>query len=70
MIPGNDSAAIEMMRRRCDALLSAMLGLELAAGWWQRNNTNKTFGGRTPEDVFAENPQAVFDYLMGAAYGG
>lgn len=51
-----------VMRKRCDALLIAMLGKNLAPQWW--HSRNKAFDGKTPEEHWKENPKDVYDYVM------
>lgn len=50
------------MKGRCDALVIAMVGAELANGWW--NSPNKAFNGQTPKEAPLE---VVYSYLMGYA---
>jgi hypothetical protein len=58
--PGN-------MRARCEALVMAMVGQELAPQWW--NGPNRAFGGDTPEQIYSVAPSAVYAYLMKSAEG-
>ena len=51
-----------VMQGRCDALVIAMVGEELASGWW--NSPNRAFSGAKPVDVELE---VVYSYLMGYA---
>ena len=51
-----------VMQGRCDALVIAMVGAELANGWW--NSPNRAFNGQKPIDVELE---VVYSYLMGYA---
>lgn len=53
---------IEVIRQRCDMLVVALVGKEMAPKWWQ--SENKAFDGKTPEVMFQKNPNAVYDYLM------
>ena len=55
------------MRARCEALVTAMVGKELADKWW--NGANKAFGGDTPEQIYSVAPSAVYAYLMKSAEG-
>jgi hypothetical protein len=55
------------MRARCEALVAAMVGQDLAAKWW--NGPNKAFGGDTPEQIYSVAPSAVYAYLMKSAEG-
>lgn len=50
------------MQGRCDALVIAMVGEELADGWW--NSPNRAFNGQTPKEAPLE---VVYSYLMGYA---
>ena len=55
------------MRARCEALVVAMVGKELADKWW--TGSNKAFGGDTPEQIYSVAPSAVYAYLMRCAEG-
>ena len=55
------------MRARCEALVAAMVGKELADKWW--TGSNKAFGGDTPEQIYSVAPSAVYAYLMKSAEG-
>jgi hypothetical protein len=55
------------MRARCEALVTAMVGQELADKWW--TGSNKAFGGDTPEQIYSVAPSAVYAYLMKSAEG-
>ena len=55
------------MRARCEALVAAMVGQELADKWW--TGSNKAFGGDTPEQIYSVAPSAVYAYLMRSAEG-
>ena len=57
----------ENMRARCEALVTAMVGKELAEKWW--NGPNKAFGGDTPEQIYSVAPSAVYAYLMKSSEG-
>lgn len=52
----------ELMRKRCDALITAMVGKDLVEQWW--NGPNKAFGGDTPEQIYSVAPSIVYAYLM------
>ncbi len=58
----------ENMRARCEALITAMVGKELATKWW--NSPNRAFGDDTPEQIYSVAPPAVYAYLMKSAGGG
>lgn len=55
------------MRRECEQVLTAMIGDRLVPNWWA--SPNRAFDYRTPERVWLTEPQVVWDYLMGYAYG-
>jgi len=55
------------MRARCEALVVAMVGQELAPQWW--NGANQAFGGDTPEQMYSMSSSAVYAYLMRSAEG-
>ena len=55
------------MRKRCEALIIAMVSKELSEKWW--NSSNKAFGGKTPEEMYAVSPDKVYGYLMRSAEG-
>jgi len=57
----------DIKRKRCVALLIAMLGEEHAISWWTRSN--KQFKGETPEMVFERAPDDVYQYLLNCANG-
>ena len=56
---------IEVIKQRCEMLVIALVGKELAPKWWQ--STNNAFDGKTPEVMFQEDPNAVYDYLLNHA---
>jgi len=51
----------ENLRARCNALLIAMLGPDLAPQWW--NSRNKAFDMFTPEEKWKTDPMKVYTYL-------
>ena len=51
-----------VIKGRCDALVIAMVGEELADGWW--NSPNKAFSGQKPIEAPLD---VVYNYLMGFA---
>ena len=57
----------ENMRARCETLVIAMVGKEMASKWW--NNSNKAFGGDAPEQIYSVAPSVVYAYLMKSAEG-
>ena len=57
------------MKKRCDALLFAMIGREdLCENWW--NGPNIAFDLHHPADVFEKNPLRVYNYIAGHAAAG
>ena len=55
------------MRARCEALVIAMVGREMAEKWW--SGPNKAFCDDTPEQIYSVAPSAVYAYLMRSAEG-
>lgn len=53
---------IAEMKRRCDIMLKASFGEELARKWWDTGNIG--FNGATPRQVWQREPFLVYDYLM------
>jgi hypothetical protein len=58
---------VDIMHKRCENLVIAMVGKEMAPKWW--NGSNKAFDGKSPEEDFKENPEKVYSYLMKSADG-
>jgi hypothetical protein len=56
-----------VLRARSEALVIAMLGTNLAKGWW--TNPNKAFEGQTPEAQWQTGCERVYGYLMQMAEG-
>jgi len=56
----------EVRRARCEALLTAMIGKDLAERWW--TSINKTFA-MTPEQMYSKDPDRVYAYLMRTSEG-
>ena len=52
----------EIIRMRCEALIVALVGQDLAPEWWL--SKNHAFDGKTPEAMYQEDPNRVYDYLM------
>jgi hypothetical protein len=52
----------EPIRNRCNVLLTALIGKEYVAQWW--DSPNKRFDGETPNKVFETEPNRVYNYLM------
>lgn len=55
------------MRARCEFLVIAMVGKDMADKWW--NGSNKAFDGNTPEQKYLAEPEAVYAYLIRSAEG-
>lgn len=58
---------IDNMKKRCDWLLTALVGSNLVESWWV--SPNKNWDMKTPKEVFATDPESVYNYLMGHAFG-
>jgi hypothetical protein len=56
----------EILKQRCDCLLTAMLGKDNVEGWWQ--SKNKAFDMKTAQEQFDIEPEVVYNYLMGHAF--
>jgi len=52
----------ELIRQRCNSLLTALVGKDLVDPWWHGNN--RAFDDRAPIEVFDQDPAAVYGYLM------
>lgn len=52
----------DIMLKRCEVLLIAMLGEEMAPKWW--DSRNKAFDMKTPKEVWKTEPEKVYEYLM------
>ncbi len=52
---------VEIMRKRSEVLVIALVGKSLSEKWW--NSANKAFN-MTPEEKWKEDPEAVYSYLM------
>ncbi len=52
---------IEIMRKRSEVLVIALVGKALSDKWW--NGYNKAFN-MTPEEKWKEEPEVVYNYLM------
>ena len=64
---GLDQISPENMRARCEALVTAMVGKEMAPKWW--NSPNRAFCEDTPEQIYSIAPSAVYAYLIKSAEG-
>ena len=58
---------LELLKKRSDALLVAMVGKELAVKWW--DSPNRAFDGQKPSDRWEHDPVEVYQYLMRSAEG-
>lgn len=56
-----------VMLGRSKALVVAMVGGELALKWWE--SANRAFEGKTPQEMWDENPSRVYTYLMSSHDG-
>lgn len=52
-------------KQRCQWLLTAMVGKELADVWW--STPNRAFDMRTPAGIWLEDYLKVYKYLMARA---
>lgn len=57
----------QIMRRRSEALVVALVGLKYADAWWTANN--KAFELLTPNQAWNKDPNIVYNYLMSTAAG-
>lgn len=55
----------DRLRPRCNTLLIALMGSEMAPKWW--DSPNRAFAGELPKTVFETDPHAVYKYLMNYA---
>lgn len=58
----------EVLRNRCNELVTALVGKEYADEWW--DSPNKIFDGETPRKTFDSEPNLVYNYLMDMTEGG
>ena len=47
----------------CEAMILSMVGAEMAPDWWNRKNY--AFGGSTPNEMFEQDPERVYQYIIG-----
>lgn len=59
--------SLELMRKRSEALVMAMVGEKLSGKWWE--SKNKAFEMRTPEQQWKVDPDSVYTYLLKSAEG-
>jgi hypothetical protein len=52
----------ENLKKRCDWLLTAMLGKDGVEAWWQ--SPNKAFDMKTAQEQLDIDPEVVYNYLM------
>jgi len=52
----------EQLKKRCDMLLTVMLGKNNVEDWWQ--SRNKAFDMKTAKEQFDIDPKIVYNYLM------
>jgi hypothetical protein len=58
----------EKAKLRCDAILKACFGPEIAANWW--SSPNKAFNMLTPNEMWESVEWAlVYNYLLGQLNG-
>ena len=53
---------IELLRKKSEVLITAMIGRAMSVGWW--NKPSKAFSGSTPNEQWEVDPKLVYDYLM------
>jgi hypothetical protein len=58
---------IRVMMRESNAYLTVLLGASNVAEWWQKPNL--AFEGKTPIEIWSENPKRVYQYLVTAGDG-
>lgn len=56
-----------VMFERSRVLVIAMVGSDLASKWWE--SSNRAFEGKTPKEMWDENPSRVYTYLMSSHDG-
>lgn len=57
----------QILRKRSEVLIVALVGSELAETWW--DSENKAFDMQTPRQLFEQNPEKVYSYCLGHAQG-
>ena len=55
-------------KQRSDALVIALVGKDLAHVWWK--SPNKAFDMKSPDDMWIEDYNRVYNYLMHHAFVG
>lgn len=56
-----------MNKEKLHKVVIALVGEAHADAWW--SSSNKAFKGKTPSEMYQEDPDVVRDYLMWHAYG-
>ncbi len=59
----NNDDVITEMRRRCESMILSMVGAEMAPDWW--NSKNHAFDGSAPNEIFEQDPERVYQYIIG-----
>lgn len=44
-------------------MIISLVGTEAAPSWWK--TSNKVFDGKTPDEMFANDPERVYSYVVG-----
>jgi len=57
----------DQMLKRCQVLVVALVGKQMACKWW--TSTNLAFDNITPEQMSKQDLNKVYDYLMHHASG-
>lgn len=53
---------IKKLKIDCHIMVISMVGKQLAREWWDR--PNKFFNMKTPNEIWENNPKAVYDYIV------
>jgi hypothetical protein len=48
-------------------MIISLVGTEAAPSWWK--SPNKAFDGKTPDEMFAIDPEQVYSYVVGSIDG-
>ena len=59
--------SLSRRKAQCDALLLALVGPNLLEKWWL--SPNLAFNSHTPEEIFKQDPDVIYNYLMRMAEG-
>jgi len=57
----------EVLRKKCNSILRSWVGEALITKWL--SSALVAFNNRTPEEVWSENPDKVYKYLLGTING-